>query len=88
LLYRETYDIVNKDLSPYAPEWIVGNPVLKWTLFDWTSRFNKVKASIFSDKTRWKKYRKKPKSDVGTLIDKIVSRIVLCIHEQLTELDI
>jgi outer membrane protein TolC len=79
-----TYDIVNKDLSPYAPEWIVGIG-LKWTLFDWTSRFNKVKAASFQTK-QVEEVQEKAKSDVGTLIDKLYHELTMY-HEQLTELE-
>ncbi len=79
-----TYDIVNKDLSPYAPQWIVGIG-LKWTLFDWTSRFNKVKAASLQTK-QVEEIQKKAKSDVGTLIDKLYHELNMY-HEQLIELE-
>jgi outer membrane protein TolC len=79
-----TYDIVNKDLSPYAPQWIVGIG-LKWTLFDWTSRVNKVKAASFQTK-QVEEVQEKAKSDVGTLIDKMYHELNMY-HEQLVELE-
>ena len=79
-----TYDIVNKDLSPYAPQWIVGIG-LKWTLFDWTARFNKVKAASFQTK-EVEEVQEKAKSDVGTLIDKLYHELNMY-HEQLIELE-
>jgi len=38
------YNIVNKNLSPYIPDWIVGVG-LNWTVFDGMSRSNKIKVS-------------------------------------------
>ena len=38
------YNLVDKNLSPYMPDWLVGVG-MKWTLFDGMSRNNKVHAS-------------------------------------------
>jgi len=79
-----TYNIANKDLSPYAPDWIVGVG-LKWTLFDWTTRFNKAKAASLRTK-QVEEVREKASSDVSTLVDKLYHELKMY-HEQLTELE-
>lgn len=38
------YDIYNKDLSPMAPDWVIGAG-LKWTIFEGNARNNKLKAA-------------------------------------------
>jgi outer membrane protein TolC len=78
------YDIVNKDLSPYAPDWYVGIG-LQWTLFDWTERVNKVKSASFQTK-QVEEVQEKAKSDVITLIDKLYHELNMY-HEQLIELE-
>ncbi|MGE4586011.1 MAG: TolC family protein [Mangrovibacterium sp.] len=39
-----TYELANKDLSPYIPEWLVGMG-LNWTLFDGASGYRKLQAA-------------------------------------------
>ena len=78
-----TYDIVNKDLSPYLPDWQVGIG-LKWTIFDGVSRFAKVKAA--SLKTREaEEYGLKAQTDVATMINKLYHELTMY-HDQLVEL--
>ena len=48
LVAMGTYDIVNKDLSPYIPDYVVGAG-LSWSVFDGASRMNKVKAAKFRE---------------------------------------
>ena len=79
-----TYNIISKDLSPYAPDWIVGVG-LRWTLFDWTSRFNKIKAASFQTK-QVEEIQCKARSDVGTLVDKLYHELNMD-REQLVELE-
>jgi len=43
-----TYDIANKDLSPYMPDYMVGVG-MKWNLFEGFSRINKYKAAQFQE---------------------------------------
>jgi len=43
-----TFDIVNKDLSPYIPDYLVGVG-LQWKLFDGNARSRKVKAARFQE---------------------------------------
>ncbi|HEY4788433.1 MAG TPA: TolC family protein, partial [Bacteroidales bacterium] len=77
------YDIVNKDLSPYTPDWTVGIG-LKWTLFDGAARYRKVKAARFkSDQVE--EVKVKAEADVTTMIDKLYNELTMY-HEQLTEL--
>jgi outer membrane protein TolC len=79
-----TWDIVNKDLSPYAPDWEVGIG-LKWTLFDWTSRYNKVKAASMQTKQA-EEVKIKATADIGTLVNKLYHELQMD-REQLTELE-
>ena len=78
------YDIVNKDLSPYMPDWTVGIG-LKWTLFDGTARYRKVKAAHFKT-DQVEEYKEKAKADVNTMIDKLYNELNMY-HEQLIELE-
>ncbi len=82
--FEGAYNIASKDLSTYVPDWVVGVG-LKWTLFDWTSRFNKVKAASFQTK-QVEEVQEKAKADVGTLVDKLYHELNMY-HEQLAELE-
>lgn len=78
------YDIINKDLSPYAPEWMVGVG-LKWTLFDGSSRYRKIKAA--SAKTQQvEEIQEKAVTDVATMILKLHNELNIY-REQLAALD-
>jgi len=78
------YDIVNKDLSPYMPDWTVGVG-MKWTLFDGTARYRKVKAARFkSDQVE--EIKEKAQADVSTMVDKLYNELNMY-HEQLVELE-
>jgi len=62
------YDIVNKDLSPYAPEWTLGIG-MKWTLFDGASRYRKITAAAYkTDQVREAGF--KAGNDIQTMINK------------------
>lgn len=78
------YDIVNKDLSPYAPEWMVGVG-LKWTLFDGASRYRKVKAASFKS-SQVEEIQYKARADIETMIFKLHHDLNIY-REQLTALD-
>lgn len=78
------YDIVNKDLSPYAPEWMVGVG-LKWSIFDGNSRYRKVKAASLKT-NQVDEFQQKAESDVETMIDKLYNELNMY-HEQLQELE-
>lgn len=78
------YDIVDKDLSPYMPQWMVGIG-LKWTLFDGTARYHKVRAAAFkSDQV--KEAGLKAGSDIETMIIKLYQELNMY-NEQLGELE-
>jgi len=77
------YDIVNKDLSPYAPEWMVGVG-LKWSIFDGT-HYRKVKAASLKT-SQVEEFQQKAGSDVETMIDKLYNELNMY-HEQLVELE-
>ncbi|MEI7664300.1 MAG: TolC family protein, partial [Bacteroidota bacterium] len=79
-----TYDIVNKDLSTYVPDWEIGIG-LKWTLFDGVSRFAKVKAASMQTKEA-EEYGLKAQTDVATMINKLYHELSMY-HEQLLELE-
>ncbi len=78
------YDIVNADLSPYTPEWMVGIG-LKWTLFDGASRYRKIKAASLKTE-QVKEYQLKAASDIETVIDKLYQEIIMY-KEELTDLE-
>lgn len=78
------YDIANKDLSPYAPEWMVGVG-LKWTLFDGTARYRKVKAAT-AKTNQVEEIQAKAQTDVSTLIIKLYNELN-GYREQLVALD-
>lgn len=79
-----TYDIVNKDLSPYMPDWMVGIG-LKWTLFDGASRYHKVKAASFRV-DQVDEIKKKANADVTTMIEKLYQELNMY-QEQLAQLE-
>ena len=79
-----TYDIVNKDLSPYLPDWEVGIG-LKWTLFDGASRLAKTKAASLQTK-QVEEYGMKAETDIATMIDKLYHELIMY-RDQLTELE-
>lgn len=43
-----TYDLANKDLSPYMPEWMVGMG-MRWTVFEGNARNKKLQAARFKE---------------------------------------
>jgi outer membrane protein TolC len=78
------YDVANKDLSPYAPDWMVGVG-LRWTLFDGTARYRKIKAA--SAKTNQvEEIQAKAQTDVSTVIIKLYNELN-GYREQLIALD-
>lgn len=79
-----TYDIVNKDLSPYMPDWMIGIG-LKWTLFDGASRYHKVKAASFKV-DQVDEIKQKAKADVTTMIEKLYQELNIY-QEQLAQLE-
>lgn len=79
-----TYDILNKDLSPYVPEYLVG-VTMKWDLFSGTSRIRKVKASKYQQK-QVDNFYDKAKADIKTAITKYYQELNMYL-EQLNELE-
>ena len=79
-----TYDIVNKDLSPYMPAWEMGIG-LKWTIFDGASRFGKVKAASMQTR-QVEEYGIKAKGDIATMVNKLYHELNMY-REQLSELE-
>ena len=63
-----TYDIANKDLSPYLPDYVVGVG-LNWTLFDGAARDRKIKAARFQE-SQADDYFNKANADIKTAITK------------------
>jgi outer membrane protein TolC len=78
------YDIVNKDLSPYMPDWSVGVG-MKWTLFDGTARHRKVKAACFKT-NQVEEIKEKAEADISTMINKLYNELNMY-REQLSELE-
>ncbi len=79
-----TYDIVNKDLSTYIPDWEVGIG-LKWTIFDGVSRIGKVKAASMQTK-QVEEFGLKAQADISTNINKLYNELNMY-REQLAELE-
>jgi outer membrane protein TolC len=79
-----TYDIVNKDLSTYVPDWEVGIG-LKWTILDGVTRIGKVKAASMQTK-QVEEYGKKAQADISTNINKLYHELNMY-REQLAELE-
>lgn len=78
------YNIVDKDLSVYTPNWMVGVG-LKWNLFDGSLRLKKIKAASFKMK-QVEEFHEKASADVGTMIEKLYRELQMY-REQLGELD-
>jgi len=79
-----TYDVVNMDLSPYVPQWIVGIG-LKWTIFDGTARMNKRKSAQMKVE-QVNEFQQKANNDVQTGIEKYYQEIQMSL-EQIQELN-
>lgn len=79
-----TYDIVNKDLSPYLPDCIIGVG-LQWSLFDGNARSSKVKAAKFQAMQADEFYAK-AESDIYAAITKYYQELNMFL-EQINALD-
>jgi outer membrane protein TolC len=77
------YDIVDKDLSPYAPQWTIGIG-LKWTLFDGGSRYRKITAAAYKT-DQVKEAGLKAEKDIETIINKSYEELEMY-REQLDQL--
>ncbi len=78
------YNIVDKDLSPYTPDWTVGIG-LNWTLFDGAARYRKVKAAALKT-DQVEEVEQKAQSDIETMINKLYQELNMY-REQLVELE-
>ena len=74
------YDVANKDLSPYVPEWMVGLG-LQWTLFDGIARTRKVQAAQFKI-NQVEEAGHKAEDDIETLIRKLYQQMAMQLEEQ------
>ena len=79
-----TFDLVNKDLSPYLPDYMVGVG-LQWGLFDGKARSRKLKAAKFQA-MEVEDYYAKAESDIYSAINKYYQELHMYM-EQITELD-
>lgn len=79
-----TYDLIDKDLSPYIPDYTIGIG-MKWDLFTGAERVNKLKASKFQH-AQVETYYEKTESDIKTAINKYYQEINMNL-EQLKELE-
>lgn len=79
-----TYDLYNKDLSPYIPDYAVGIG-MKWDLFTGAERINKLKASKIQQE-QVETYYLKAESDIKTAITKYYHELNMNL-EQIKELE-
>ena len=79
-----TYDMVDKDLSPYMPQWMVGVG-LNWTLFEGNARNRKLQSSRFKE-DQVEQAGLKAEEDIRTVIRKLHQQLSMQV-EQLEELD-
>lgn len=79
-----TFDIVNKDLSPYLPDYLVGVG-LQWSLFDGNARSRKVKAARFQEMEA-NDFYDKAESDIHSAITRYYQELHMYL-EQINELD-
>ncbi|MCG8412067.1 MAG: TolC family protein [Bacteroidales bacterium] len=79
-----TYELYDKDFSPYIPEYMVGVG-LKWNLFSGTERIKKLKASKIRE-MQVETFYQKAESDIKTAVTKYYQEIQMNL-EQLKELE-
>jgi outer membrane protein TolC len=79
-----TYDLANKDLSPYVPDWMVGVG-LKWSLFEGNARNRNLQAARFKEQ-KAEQAGIKAEEDIRTIIRKLHHQLAMQV-EQLEELD-
>ncbi len=79
-----TYDLANKDLSPYVPDWMVGVG-LNWSLFEGNARHRKLQAARFKGE-QVEEAGLKAEEDIKTIIRKLHQQLGTQV-EQLEELD-
>lgn len=71
--FSGTYDLVNKDLSPYMPKWTVGLG-MKWTLFEGNARPRKLQAA---------KYKQDQVEEAGLKIEEDILTGIRKYHQEL-----
>jgi outer membrane protein TolC len=79
-----TYNLAEKDLSPYLPQWMVGLG-LNWSLFEGTTRNRKLQAARFKV-DQVDEAGLKAEEDIKTVIRKLHQQLGMQV-EQLEELD-
>jgi outer membrane protein TolC len=79
-----TYDLANKDLSPYVPDWMVGVG-LNWSLLEGNARHRKLQAAKFKGE-QVEQAGLKAEEDIKTVIRKLHQQLGMQV-EQLEELD-
>ena len=79
-----TYDMVNKDLSPYVPDWLVGVG-LNWSIFEGNARNRKLQSARFKE-DQVEQAGLKAEEDIKTVIKKLHQQLGMQV-EQLEELD-
>lgn len=79
-----TYDLADKDLSPYMPQWLVGVGV-NWSLFEGNARHRKLQAAQFKE-DQVEQAGLKAEEDIKTVIKKMHQQLGMQV-EQLEELD-
>jgi outer membrane protein TolC len=79
-----TYDVANKDLSPYVPDWLVGVG-LNWSVFEGTARHHKLQSARFKE-DQVEQAGLKAEEDIKTMIRKLYQQLGMQ-TEQLEELD-
>lgn len=79
-----TYNLAEKDLSPYVPQWMVGVG-LNWSLFEGNARNKKLQAARFKE-DQVSEAGLKAEEDIKTIIRKLHQQLGMQV-EQLEELD-
>jgi outer membrane protein TolC len=79
-----TYDLADKDLSPYTPQWLVGVG-LNWSLFEGNARHRKLQSAQFKE-DQVAEAGLKAEEDIKTVIRKLHQQLGMQV-EQLEELD-
>jgi len=79
-----TYDLADKDLSPYVPQWLVGVG-LNWSLFEGNARHRKLQAAQFKE-DQVEEAGLKAEEDIKTGIKKLHQQLGMQV-EQLEDLD-
>jgi outer membrane protein TolC len=79
-----TYDLADKDLSPYVPQWIVGVG-LNWSLIEGNARHRKLQSAHLKE-DQVEQAGLKAEEDIKTVIRKMHQQLAMQV-EQLEELD-